>query len=217
MQDDPRFLWDVSGPSRLNRRAIPDIQVTDHEGNSLRFYRHLVEGRLVLIAFTSLAHDVHSGCIPKLAQVRAELDRGPALGTEIYTLTVDPGRDTARAWARRALEAGAGRGWRFLHAEPDAVEALRGALFVHRGATGESGQRSLWRRADLLKLRPERAVMDCSLGLLRYGNESLDIWGGVPIRSRPEAIAQRLEWVSGALCRPQAGRRRGGPLPERVS
>lgn len=217
MEQDRRFDWNASGPSRLNRRAIPDVPVTDHEGRCLRFYRDLVEGRLVLIAFTSVAHDVHQHCIEKLAQVRAALDAGPALAAEIYTLTVDPARDSGKDWSRRAAEAGAGRGWRFLRAEPEAVEALRGALFVHRGSTGDSGQRTLWRRADVLRLGPEQAVMDCSLGLLRYGNEALDIWGGVPVRSPFEAIAQRLEWVSGAICRPREGRRRGGPFPERLS
>lgn len=217
MQHDRRLDWDATGPSRLNRRSIPDIRVTDHEGNRLRFYSDLTDGRLVLIGFTSLAHDVHQRCIEKMAQVRAALDTGPALAADIYTLTVDPARDSFAAWSRRAVEAGAGRGWRFLHAEPEAVEALRGAFFVHRGSTGDPGERTLWRRADLLRLRPERAVMDCSLGLLRYGNEALDIWGGVPIRLGAGAIAERLEWVSGAICRPREGRRRAGPLPERIS
>jgi len=216
MNLDRRYDWSATGPARLNRRAIPDIAVTDHEGRAARFYSDLTQGRLVLIAFTSVLHDAHYPCTAKLAAVRAALDQGPAAMAEIYTLTLDPDRDTPRRWADHARRAGAGRGWRFLHARADDVERLRGALFVSRGAGPESGARSLWRRADVLRMRPERAVMDCSLGLLRYGDEARDIWGGAPVRASAAAIAERLEWLAGA-CVARARRRRAGPFPPGIA
>lgn len=57
------------------------------------------------------------------------------------------------------------------------------------------GARKLVRRADLLGLAPAKAAMDCSMGLMRYGNEALDIWGGVPARATAKDIAARLSWV----------------------
>lgn len=210
MDIDPRFAWVAAGAARLNRRAIPDIAVTDQDGRRYRFYSDLVRDRLVMIAFTSIAHDAHYPCTAKLAQVRAHLDRGPAALAELYTITLDPGADDAAAWSAYARAAGAGRGWRFLRADADDVETLRGALYVHR-ARDASAARAMRRRDAILGLRPERAVMDCSLGLLRYGDESRDIWGGAPVRADARALAERLEWLASTCAARPAGRRRAGP------
>jgi cytochrome oxidase Cu insertion factor (SCO1/SenC/PrrC family) len=202
-------------PHRLNRRAIPDVAVTDHEGRVSRFYRDLVRDRIVLIAFMSIAHERHYPVTPKLAEVRALLDRGPGAMTQIYAITVDPENDTQRRLAAQASRSGAGPGLLLLRAGREETEALRGALFVRRGAGADPGERRLYRRADLLRISPERAVMDCSLGLLRYGNERLDIWGGVPARAAARDIAQRIDWINDALCRASDSqpRRRAGPRP----
>lgn len=216
MDIDPRFAWVAEGPARLNRRAIPDIPVTDQDGRRHDFYTDLVRGRLVMIAFTSITHDAHYPCTPKLAQVRAHLDRGPAAMAELYTITLDPEADGAAAWSAYARAAGAGRGWRFLRASADDVEALRGALFVHR-ARDASAARVMRRRDAILGLRPERAVMDCSLGMLRYGDEGKDIWGGAPVRADARAIAERLEWLASACVARPAGRRRAGPFAQIVA
>jgi len=216
MDIDPRFAWSPEGASRLNRRAIPDIPVTDQDGRRLNFYTDLARGRLLMIAFTSIRHDAHYPCTPRLAQVRAHLDRGPAAMAELYTITLDPVKDDAAAWSAYARAAGAGRGWRFLRASADDVEALRGALFVHR-ARDENAARVMRRRDAILGLRPERAVMDCSLGLLRYGDEGRDIWGGAPVRADARAIADRLEWLVSACASRPAGRRRAGPAAQIVA
>lgn len=213
MDIDSRFAWSAEKAARLNRRAIPDIPVTDQDGRNYNFYADLVRGRMVMIAFTSIAHDAHYPCTSKLAQVRAHLDRGPAVMSDLFTFTLDPEADDAAAWSAYARAAGTSRGWRFLRAAADDVETLRSALFVHR-ARDESSTRVVKRRDAILGLRPERAVMDCSLGLLRYGDESKDIWGGAPVRADARAIAERLEWLASACTTRPSGRRRAGPTAQ---
>lgn len=214
MDFESEFIWTEAEPSRLNRRAIPNIAVTDHQGRALRLYQDLVKDRAVLIAFTSMTHNAHYPCVEKLAEVRRLLDQTMAARVTLLTLTIDPGKDDLRRWARFATRAGARPGWLFLHADADDVEALRGALFVQRASSPDAGEKRLWRRADLLRMKPEKAVMDCSIGLMRYGDDALDLWGSTPVRASAPAIAERLERIcldSSARC--ITGRRRGGPFP----
>lgn len=208
----------IGGGTRLNRRAIPNVTVRGHDGRERRFYQDLAQGRTLLVAFTSIAHDVHSGCARKLAEVRNLLGGSAAQETLFLSITVDPERDDEPSLARHAGQAGAGAAcsagggeWLFLTATPEDVEALRTAFYVHRTLAPVWRGPKLLTRAELLRLPPKRAVMDCSMGLLRYGNEALDIWGGVPLRASARDISARLTWVRGAPSGGRPARRRGGP------
>lgn len=206
--------------ARLNRRSIPNLPVTAHDGTEYRFYDDLVRDQTVLIGFMSITHDAHYPSSSKMAAIGSLLDQAGDETTRLLSITVDPEKDQLLRLAEYAGKVGAGGAcspgerprWLFLHASADHVEALRAAFYVHRGLDSDHGARQLFSRADLLRLPPEKAVMDCSMGLLRYGNEALDIWGGAPVRASAEDIASRLRWVRGAdmPTATRMKRRRGG-------
>ncbi len=206
--------------ARLNRRAIPNIPVTSHDGSEWLFYDDLIRDQIVLIAFMSIAHDRESSCSHTMSQVRKILDRDRTDTTLMLSITVDPDQDGPLVLARHAGQSGAagfcgpgeaGR-WMFLRAAPKHVDLLRAAFYVHRSLGPVPSGPQMISRAELLRMKPERAVMDCSMGLMRYGNEALDIWGAAPVRASAPDIAERLAWVRDSGEPKKKPRRRGGPF-----
>ena len=204
-------------PARLNRRAVPNVSVLAHDGSVHRFYEDLVRDQLVLIAFMSIQHDQHYPCTPRLRQIRDLLDRDPDSRVHLLSVTVDPEHDTPRRLSEYATVNGADAGrtpWRFLTAAPEDIDLLRASFYVHRSLAPEDGTRKLYEREDLLALPHHKAVMDCSMGLMRYGNEALDIWGGAPVKAAARDIVARLSWLRGSTQQASSPntRRRGGPF-----
>ena len=183
-----------------NADYFPNVAVTAHDGRRALFYDDLLAGRTVVVHCTSIAHDAEYPVIDNLVRVQRLL--GERMGREIffYTLSVDPS-DTPRDLAEVAQARGVGPGWLFLTAEAPVIESLRYHLFdhglghVHPGHGGGPA-----------------APRDCSLGLLRYGNEAIGLWGAVPATADPAWIARRLDWVVPRE-RPAGAPRRRGPNP----
>jgi protein SCO1/2 len=181
---------------------LPNVVVTTHENDKALFFRDLVRGRTVLVHFLSIAGEAASPVAAHLARVQPFL--GEALGRDVflYSITADPERDTPRALAAFAARHGARPGWLFLTGERDAIDLLRGRLFLHGVEHDHGGSHG--------------AVEDCSLGLARYGNAAAGLWGSVPLRADPAQIAERLAWVRGGRAPAQAPagapRRKGPPI-----
>lgn len=177
-----------------NADHFPNVVVTSHDKQQAMFYDDLLRGRTVMVNCFSIAHDRHYPITANLAAVQDHL--GDRLGRDIfmYSLTTDPANDTPEALASFARHHGARRGWLFLTGRGEDMELLRGRLFVHgRGV-----------QVDFTR--------DCSQGLVRYGNESIGLWGAVPSKSDPAWLARRLDWVTPKPPPPGAPRRRG-PVP----
>lgn len=182
-----------------NSEYFPNVVLTAHDGRRVLFYDDLLAGgKTVLIHCMSIAHDAVYPVVGNLARVQPYL--GHHLGRDVflYSLSVDPD-DTPEALRELAGRYGARPGWLFLTGEAADVELLRGKLFAHNGPHHD-GLHS-------------HGGKDCSIGLARYGNESIGLWGACPTKSNPEWIARRLSWVVPG--RPlAAGHRRRGPRPD---
>jgi len=175
---------------------FPDLVVWSHELQKARFYSDLLQGRTVLLQLMSIAGEAAHPVAANLSRVQDAL--GDRLGRDVFlfSLTVDPERDTPHALAAFAERCGARPGWSFLSGPRATMATLRDRLFMPDTAGGAGG--------------PEEH--DCSRGLLRYGNDAAGLWGSVPARSDPRWIAARLSWVQTGS--PPAGPpRRKGPLP----
>ncbi|WP_138934694.1 SCO family protein [Roseovarius arcticus] len=215
----------ATGQARLNRRAIPNVPVVSHDGREWSFYDDLIRDQVVLVAFMSIGHDAESNCSAKMADVRKLLDRDPSDTTLFLSITVDPGADGALGLANHAGRSGAGGfcgpgeagRWLFLRANPGDVDLLRAAFYVHRSLAPVPTGPKMITRSELLRMPPERAVMDCSMGLMRYGNEALDVWGAAPVRASAPDIAARLTWMRDAGAPRPRTRRRAGPFPAVLS
>jgi protein SCO1/2 len=188
----------AAGP---NAGYFPNVAVTAHDGRRALFYDDLLAGKTVVVHCTSIAHDAEYPVIDNLVEVQRLL--GERMGRDVffYTLSVDPA-DTPRDLAELAAARGVGAGWLFLTAEAPAIESLRYHLFDHGLGHVHAGHA----RGGAAPPR------DCSLGLLRYGNEAIGLWGAVPAKADPAWIARRLDWVV-PRARPAGAPRRRGPTP----
>lgn len=179
---------------------FPNVVVQTHEGQRALFYNDLLRGRTVLVHCMSIAGETHRPALGSLRAVHRLLGDRAGRDIFLYSLTVDPERDTPRALAAFAERQETGPGWLFLTGRPEVMELLRGRLFLdaigphaHAGAEG-----------------------DCSLGMLRYGNEAVGLWGAVPLQTDPRAIVERLSWVTTQTA--TGGEpKRGGPPPRLVA
>jgi protein SCO1 len=192
-------------PSRgFNAGYLPNVVVTAHDGSRALFYDDLIAGKTVLLHCTSVAREAVYPLIANLVEVQRLLGGRMGRDVRFYTLTVDPENDTPRALAELALRYGVGPGWWLLTGEPDDLSLVRSRLYAHQGGHLHGGT-----GASPGAPQPAR---DCSLGLARYGNEALGLWGSVPTRADPAWIARRLDWVLPGRT-PAGAPRRRGPTP----
>lgn len=174
---------------------FPNLTVYTHENQRALFYDDLLAGKVVMINCMSIRNDALYPVTENLVQVQRLL--GDQVGRDIfmYSLTVDPEHDTPQALRAFANQKGVGPGWLFLTGEPQGMQLLRGKLFAHSGGHHHAA-----------------GGKDCSMGLVRYGNEAVGLWGAAPAKSNPEWMAHRLTWVQPR--KPPVGPpRRGGPYP----
>lgn len=176
---------------------FPSVVVHTHEGRRALFYDDLLRGKTVMINCMSVKNEARVPVTRNLAKVQRLL--GDKLGCDlfIYSITVDPEHDTPRVLKAFAEEHQARSGWTFLTGEPAVIELLRSRLFV-----SESSH-------DQHRTGP---IEDCSLALIRYGNEAVGLWGSVPAKTDPKSIAMRLSWIASGQPATEMTTR-GGPAP----
>src|SRR5215213_3734204 len=185
---------------------FPNVVVVTHEGRRALFYNDLLRGKTVLVNCMSIANDAAYPVTENLARVQRLLGERAGRDVFIYSITVDPERDTPRALAEFAERHGAGPGWLFLTGTSETIDTLRGRLFADAGGHAHH----------------KGHAQDCSMGLVRYGNEAVGVWGSVPAKTDADWIVRRLSWVTPREHAPRAGAhagqasvtfRRRGPSP----
>jgi protein SCO1/2 len=210
----------VSGQIATGKRFIPNVPVITHQGEHKLFYDDLVKDRTVIVQFMSIAHHARYPATRNLVQVQELL--GSRLGDDVfmYSITADPQNDSARSLARFAGQHYARRGWLFLTGDESALLSLKNAFFVHGGGHAEHSHGKSVSHAD--DSRDEAGITpDCSMGLLRYGNDTTGLWGSVPTKTDAAMIVERLSWIL-PQTQPNRGRRtssmrqlkRRGPFPK---
>ena len=188
-------------------RFIPDVPVMTHEGARAMFYTDLIKDKIVLVGFMSIANDGVYPVTRNLARVQHLLGDRLRREAHLYSITVDAARDTPAALRAFARRHGVGPGWLFLTGDEATLAAIRGTFFAHRGGHSAHAAPAAHRPGD-------RELQDCSLGLLRYGNDAVGLWGSVAALADPAQIVERLSWIEARAPRPaDAPLQRGGPWP----
>ena len=111
----------------LTSNEIPDLWLTDQNGNRVRFYSDLIKGKVVLV------HGFFTQCsavCPMQAQALVKIKNrlGDRLGRDVFIVSVskDPQVDTPEKMKQWGKEWGVGAGWTLLTgAEPDIRKILR--------------------------------------------------------------------------------------------
>lgn len=168
-----------SSREAIRKRYLPDVVVQTHEGNSALFYDDLVRDKTVVFNFMYLnCEDTCPTTLHTLMDVHTLLR--PRIGKDIfmYSITLDPERDSVALLRKEARSHGVRPGWLFLRPAPSDAELLRRKLgFVSNDPKVDANKSAhAW--------------------MLRFGNEPRQLWSMVAATSSPEAIARAIRWVA---------------------
>lgn len=172
-------------PDRPRSRAaqagfFPNLPLITHHGETVRFYDDLIRGKTVLFNFFLV--ECTDGLCPTItANLRQVQDLlGERMGRDIffYSITLKPRHDTPKVMRDYAANFGIKPGWTFLTGKPADIERLRRVQgFV-----------------DPDPIRDRDLNNHTAMG--RYGDDRLERWGGVTLRSSPENIASIFQWLT---------------------
>lgn len=158
------FCENKAIPRQVTRESyFPNAMVTTHEGKVVRFYDDLIKGKVVII---NAMYTVCTGSCP--TNTASLLNLQEALGARvgkdifIYSITLQPEIDDARALKEYAKKYGARAGWTFLTGKRDDMELIRRKLGFYDSDP----------IAD--------AVLSNHAGIFRIGNDRLGRWMMVP-------------------------------------
>lgn len=190
-----------AGQVATQRRFIPNLPVLTHRGDRRLLYDDLVRDRTVIVHFFNLADHHLYPVTRNLVAVQRLL--GDRMGREVSLLSVavDETGIELPALAEFAKRHQAGSGWHFLTGEPDDIAMIQRVFFFHNMAQPS---------VDGDHMADEHHA-DCSVGLLRYGNDAAGLWGSVPTKVDAGQIIDRLSWVQPRTASPTGRLRRGGP------
>jgi protein SCO1/2 len=168
------------GRGRRGPRAgyFPNSVLQTHEGQSVRFYEDLIQGRIVAI---NMMYADCSGICPAMTSnlVKVQKALGERVGRDIfmYSITLQPAADTPEVLRQYAEHHGVGPGWQFLTGPAADIELIRRKLgFVDPDPELDRDKRS-------------------HTGMVRVGNEAMDIWSAVTALARPEEIVKSILWM----------------------
>jgi protein SCO1/2 len=173
-----RKFKDIPSRERIRQRYFPNLVLTTHEGKKVRFYDDLVKDKIVIFNF--MYAKCEGICMPiTMNLVKLQKLLGDRVGRDIfmYSFTLKPHEDTPGKLAHYAHMHKVRPGWKFLTGAPADMELLR-------------------RKLGYVDPDPE-VDKDKSnhIGVIKYGNEPLERWGGCPAMSKVSWIAKTLSWV----------------------
>ena len=168
----------IPSRERIRQRYFPNLVLTAHDGRKLKFYDDLVKDKIVIFnMFYAKCEGICSPITKNLVRLQNIL--GNRVGKDIfmYSFTLKPKDDTVMAMKHYAHMHKVKPGWLFLTGSAEDMETVRRKLgFVD----------------------PDPQVdkdLSNHIGVIKYGNEPLERWGGCPGMSAPEWIAETLSWV----------------------
>lgn len=167
--------------SRVARTGmLPNVRLLTRENKTVHFYDDLVRDKTVLLNFI-LVQCRDGRCPLATATLRRVQDLlGDRMGRDVfmYSITLQPELDTPEILWAYADNFSPKPGWEFLTGAPADIEFLRRSL-------------------GYVDVDPERdRDLTNHLNMARYGNDKLDRWGAVSLRTKPENIASTFKWLS---------------------
>ena len=177
----------ISSREMIRQRYFPNVALTTHEGKKVRFYDDLLKDKIVLINMMYAKCD--GICTPitmNLKKVQKLL--GNRVGRDIfmYSISLKPEEDTPMMLKHYAQMHRIGPGWLLLTGAPLDLELLRRKL----GFTNPDP-----------KLDADKSQ---HIGMVRYGNEALQLWAACPGMANPSWLAESVLFVDWPKTRPLA-------------
>jgi protein SCO1 len=159
---------------------LPNVPLITHNSEHVNFYDDMVHGKTVLLNFF-LVTCKEGRCPVAMANIRKVQELlGDRVGKDVFflSITLQPDFDSPKVLKEYAEGLDAQPGWTFLTGKAADIETLRRGLgFVDND--------------------PERdRDLTNHIGMARYGNDRLDRWGSVSLRSSSTNIASTFKWLS---------------------
>lgn len=190
--ESPRFK-NTSSRERTRQKYFPNLTLTNHHGEQVKFYDDLIKDKLVMFNFMYAKCD--GICMPvTMNMVKVQKLLGERVGKDIfmYSFTLKPEEDTPEKLAHYAHMHKVGPGWSFLTGSVADLETLRRKL----GYTDPDPE------VDKDKSN--------HIGIIKYGNEPLERWGGCPALSKAPWIVKTFSWVDWPKTPPVVTQQNGG-------
>src|SRR5262249_38380633 len=168
-------------PSPRGARAgyFPNVALTTHDGRAVRFYDDIMKGDKIVLVNFMYAHctGVCPGSTRNLVRVQRLLQDRIGRDVFMYSITLDPARDTPQALAEYARSYRTGPGWTFLTGAKADIEAIRHAVgFVDPDSTLDADRTN-------------------HSGLVLIGNEAIDRYMAEPAGIEPARIVDAVTWM----------------------
>ena len=120
---------------------FPNVELTTHEGKKVRFYDDVLKGRQVAInAIFTTCKDVCPLETANMVQLQKVLGERAGRDVHLYSITVDPKRDTPEALKAYAEKFGAD--WTFLTGRPEDIKAITHKLALIRDGDDPTSRES---------------------------------------------------------------------------
>jgi protein SCO1/2 len=168
----------ISSRERIRERYFPNLVLTTHEGREVRFYDDLIKDKIVLLNFMYVKCE--GICMPITMNLKRVQELfGERMGRDIfiYSFTLKPQEDTVASLRQYAQMHHVKPGWTFLTGSVADMELLRHKLgYVDPDPLVDKDKSN-------------------HLGVIKYGNEPLERWGGCPAMSKAAWIVKSVGWV----------------------
>ena len=169
----------AAGNARRGADYFTNVELTTHEGRTVRFYDDLIKGKIVAI---DLIYTTCQYACPletaRLAQVQRLF--GDRMGRDVffYSITIDPDHDTPAVLAEYARKYQAGPGWLFLTGAKADIDRLSRKLGLYSP--------------------PDPSNPDGHQPYLLVGNESTGQWMRNAATDNAKFLARTIgEWMNG--------------------
>ncbi len=121
-----------SGGDRWGANYFPNVPLVTHEGKTVRFFDDLIEGKVVVINFIyTTCTDVCPLDTARLKTIQEILGNRVGRDVFMYSISIDPDRDTPEKLAEYAKRYRVGPGWTFLTGKESDVLLLRKKLGLY--------------------------------------------------------------------------------------
>lgn len=184
---DPGDPAPTSGGARWGADYFPNVELVSHENRTLRFFDDLIRDKVVVVNF------IYTSCpdacpleTAKLVEVQDLLGERVGKDVFLYSISIDPERDTPEVLREYAERFQVGPGWLFLTGDAADVRLLRQKL----GLLG----------------RGEERLSEHTLNLL-IGNQATGQWMKTSAMENPYLLASKVgQWLTSWKLPPEPGR-----------
>ncbi|HEX6882142.1 MAG TPA: SCO family protein [Planctomycetota bacterium] len=142
--EDPKLPTPVHASARWGADYFPNVPLVTHEGRTVRFFDDLIEGKVVVVNF------IYTSCpdacpleTAKLGEVCELLGERVGKDVFLYSISIDPERDTPEVLREYAERYQTPPGWLFLTGDAADIRLVREKLGMIRGDETELNQHTL--------------------------------------------------------------------------